>query len=54
MAINSVKLTLNGQDYLLTYDSVSGKYKATVTAPAVSSWMVVPAAANLSSHPCAG
>lgn len=40
MAINSVKLTLNGQDYLLTYDSVSGKYKATVTAPAVSSWNV--------------
>ena len=40
MAINSVKLTLNGQDYNLTYDSVSGKYKATVTAPSVSSWSV--------------
>ena len=38
MAISSVKLTLNSQDYNLTYDSASGKYKATVTAPSTTSW----------------
>lgn len=38
MAINTVKLTLNGQEYNLTLDAQTGKYKATVTAPSVTSW----------------
>lgn len=37
MAINTVKLTLNGQEYNLTLDAQTGKYKATVTAPSVTS-----------------
>lgn len=38
MAISTVKLTLNGQDYSLTYDSQSGTYKGTVNAPSISSY----------------
>ena len=38
MAIETVKFTLNGQTYDLTYDSASGTYKATITAPSVTSW----------------
>lgn len=38
MAVKSVKFTLNGQTYDLTYDSASGSYKATITAPGATSW----------------
>lgn len=38
MALQSVKFTLNGQTYDLTLDGTSGQYKATITAPAESSW----------------
>lgn len=38
MAISTVQLTLNGQTYNLTYDSASGKYKASLSAPAATSW----------------
>lgn len=38
MAIKSVKFSLNGQTYDLTYDSASNSYKATITAPGATSW----------------
>ena len=38
MAVETVKYILNGQTYDLTYDSASGKYKATITAPNMTSW----------------
>lgn len=38
MAISAVQLTLAGQTYNLTYDSTSGKYKASITAPSTSSY----------------
>lgn len=38
MAVKTVQFTLNGQTYDLTLDSASGKYKATVTAPNMTSW----------------
>lgn len=38
--VKTVKVTLNGQTYDLTYDSTSGQYKATLTAPAQSSYKV--------------
>lgn len=38
MAIQSVKATINGQEYDLNYDSVTGKWKATITAPSKSSY----------------
>ena len=38
MALQSVKFTLNGQTYDLTLDRATGQYKATITAPAESSW----------------
>lgn len=38
MAIKSVKVTLNGQSYDLTYNSTSKKYEATITAPSETSW----------------
>ena len=38
MAIKTVKFTLNGQEYNLTYDSTAKAYKATVTAPSTTSW----------------
>lgn len=38
MAVKTVQFTLNGQTYNLTYDSASGKYKATITAPGTTSW----------------
>ncbi len=38
MAIKTVKFTLNGQTYILVYDAASQTYKATVTAPSVTSW----------------
>lgn len=38
MAIDTVKLSLQGQEYTLNYDIASGTYKATITAPSVTSW----------------
>jgi hypothetical protein len=38
MAINTVQFTLNGQTVNLSYDSASGSYKGTVTAPGTTSW----------------
>ena len=38
MALQSVKFTLNEQTYDLTLDGATGQYKATITAPAESSW----------------
>lgn len=35
MAISTVKATINGQVYDLTYDATSGAYKGTITAPPV-------------------
>jgi len=37
MAISTVKVTVDGQEYTLTYNSTSGKYEATLTAPSKSS-----------------
>lgn len=36
--IQSVKATINGQEYTLTYNQTSGKYEATLTAPGKSSY----------------
>lgn len=40
MAISTVQFSLNGQTYNLTYDSSSGAYKATISAPSASSYNV--------------
>lgn len=39
MAVSSVKATINGTEYTLTYNSTSGKYEATLTAPTHTSGM---------------
>lgn len=38
MAMKIVQVTLNGQTYDATYDSASGKYKVTLTAPSTTSY----------------
>lgn len=38
MAVKTVKASINGQEYNLTYDESSGSYKATITAPSKSSY----------------
>ncbi len=38
MAVKTVKASINGQEYTLTYDERSGSYKATITAPSKSSY----------------
>ena len=38
MALKSVQYTLNGTTYNLTYNSSTGKYEATITAPSKSSY----------------
>jgi hypothetical protein len=38
MAISTVKATINGQQYTLTWDSATSKHKATITAPSTSSY----------------
>lgn len=38
MAVNTVKVNINGQDYNLTYNSTSGKYEGTITAPSTTSY----------------
>ena len=42
-AIKSVKATVNGVEYTLTYNSSTGAYEASVTAPTTTSW-------NLADH----
>ncbi len=37
MAISTVKVTVNGQEYTLSYNSTTGKYEASLTAPSKSS-----------------
>lgn len=39
MAISSVKVLINGVETVLTYNSTSGKYEATITAPSQTSGM---------------
>ena len=39
MAISTVKATINGSEYTLTYNSSSGKYEATIPAPTQTSGM---------------
>lgn len=39
-AIKSVVATINGQQYTLIYNSTSGAYEASVTAPTVTSYNV--------------
>jgi Glucodextranase, domain B/Bacterial Ig-like domain len=38
MSVKSVKATINGQTYTLTYNGTSGKYEATLTAPTITSY----------------
>lgn len=38
MAVQSVKVTINNQEYTLTYDGSSQTYKATISAPPTSSY----------------
>lgn len=38
MAVNTVKVNINGQDYTLTYNSTSGKWEGTISAPSTTSW----------------
>lgn len=38
MSIQTVKATINGQEYALTYNSTSGKWEATITAPGKTSY----------------
>lgn len=40
MAVSSVKALINGQEYILNYNSSTGKYEAVITAPATSSYNV--------------
>lgn len=39
-SIKTVIATINGQEYTLTYNSTSGKYEATITAPSTTSYHV--------------
>ena len=38
MAVKKVEAVINGQTYTLTLNSATGKYEATITAPAKSSY----------------
>lgn len=38
MAVNTVKATINGTEYNLTFNSTTGNYEATITAPSKSSF----------------
>lgn len=38
MAVQSVKINLNGQNYNLVYNTTSKKWESTVTAPSTTSW----------------
>jgi hypothetical protein len=36
--VDTVKATINGQEYSLTYSEATGKYEATLTAPSITSY----------------
>ena len=38
MSVSTVKATINGTEYNLSYNSSTGKYEATITAPSTSSY----------------
>lgn len=38
MSVKTVQATVNGQTVSLTYDSSTGRYKGTITAPSKSSY----------------
>ncbi|WP_102400216.1 Ig-like domain-containing protein [Haloimpatiens massiliensis] len=38
MAVKTVKVNMNGQDYALSYNSTSGKWEGSITAPSTTSW----------------
>jgi len=38
VAISNVKITIAGVEYLLTYNSTSGKWEKTINAPGATSW----------------
>jgi len=38
MAVSTVSVNINGQNYNLTYNGTSGKYEATITAPSTTSY----------------
>ena len=38
MAVSTVKVNINGQDYNLTYNGTSGKWETTITAPSTTSY----------------
>lgn len=38
MAVNTVKVNINSQNYNLSYNETSGKWEATITAPNTTSW----------------
>jgi hypothetical protein len=40
MAVSTVQVTINGQQYTLAYNSSSGKYEKSITAPGVTSYNV--------------
>ncbi|MDF2800220.1 MAG: hypothetical protein K0S61_123 [Anaerocolumna sp.] len=40
MAVNTVRVTINGQTYDLIYNGSTGKYEKTITAPSVTSYNV--------------
>ena len=40
MSVQSVKVTINSHEYTLNYDSTSGTYKATISAPSTSSYNI--------------
>ncbi len=40
MAVSTVKVTINGQTYDLTYNSHSGKWEKAITAPSVTSYNI--------------
>lgn len=39
MSVKQVQAIVNGQTYTLTFNSNTGKYEATITAPSKSSWI---------------
>lgn len=40
MAVSTVRVTINGQVYDLAYNSSTGKYEKTITAPSTTSWNI--------------
>jgi hypothetical protein len=40
MSVSTVKATINGTEYTLTYNGTSGKWEATISAPSITSYNV--------------